>query len=277
MMFFPVPAIEIDANPKPIMGTTGTLKTIPIASLHVDLQFQRGMTVGSARNARMIAAAFDWRRFVPVVVVEAGDGAYSIVDGQHRTAAAKARGIKAVPCYVLQASLADAAQAFAAINGAVTPMRSDDLFRAQVVAGEPEAVALKALLDDVGVRIVSGGQDYRKGDTRALKALRRARTVYGEDVLRLVLRCIVETGDGNAGMVTGGMINAMALTLLRKPEWLHAPSQVFDRLDTVRLSDLFNTAFEVYVRTKTPTQFTLEKLLREVLGVATQPRAKVAA
>lgn len=145
--------IALRGDPVPVLGKPGFLRTIPIESLRVDRSYQRRINVNSARVVHRICMGFDWSRFLPVIVVKEGK-TFQIIDGQHRTTAARTIGIEEVPCHVLDCSVEEAAAAFAAINGTVTPVSPQDVWFAELHAKNVRVMAINRLLKSCGVRIV---------------------------------------------------------------------------------------------------------------------------
>lgn len=272
-MRMPVPKITVEGSLEAIHGEPGELVFVSISDLCVDLAYQRNMTSSSARLAGRIAQGFNWARFVPAIGVRTDDGKVALVDGQHRTAAAKARGIKKVPVYILNCTLAEAAGAFAAINGMRTRMSPEDIYRAELVAEVPNAVELQSAFDVAGVKVTSSREGMATGETRSIGPLRRALAIYGRDLLILCLQCITETGDGNAGLITGATVNGFAKALMAKPELMAAPSKVLDALDDFDLRTTFRAAEVEFAQSRNPTQYILTREINKVLAPLTARRA----
>ena len=260
---FPIVALPDVSTTIPI-GRVGKLKIVPISKLFVDSSYQRAVSVGSVRNIRRICGSFDWAKFLPVIVTEDGDK-FSIVDGQHRTIAAASVGVSEVPCYVLSCTATEAAAAFAAINGNVTPMQPIDLWFAELAAKAPKAVALQHVLDAAGVKITRKKEGYLVGETRSINVLARALDFYGNAVLTTILQCIVETGDGNPGMLSGAVINGIGRAVRTKPELLTNPTKLFEIFDGVSISELLYEAGIESARTGNPVQFILTRQINNAL------------
>ncbi len=241
-------------------GFIGTLETLPISSLYVDAVYQRAMSVGSVRNIKRICAQFDWAKFLPVIVAKSKD-AYCIVDGQHRTTAAATIGITAVPCYVLSCSPSEAAAAFAAINGNVTPVQPLDLWFAELAAKEPSCVALHRVLESAGVKVTRKKEGLIAGETRSINVLRRALDFYGSSILTTVLQCIVETGNNNPGMIFGAMINGIGRAIRTKPDLLATPTKLFEIFDGISLSAILYDAKIENARSGNPIQFIITRAI----------------
>ncbi|MEQ1711853.1 MAG: DUF6551 family protein, partial [Hyphomicrobium sp.] len=138
----PVKAIN-GTTPAARLGERAELCLLPLDRLVIDERYQRPVTEKGRANISRILARFDWRKFAPIVVVSVGGGYYAIIDGQHRaTAALMHPDIDMVPCMVVQATLAEAAETFAAINGQVTGVTVGQVFRARLASGDPAAAAV---------------------------------------------------------------------------------------------------------------------------------------
>src|SRR5262249_46646719 len=129
------PFVGVLQNVGPIAGDKPQLRWIAIACLRIDRTYQREIVRRGAANIVRIAREFDWTRFGTVIVAEHEQGLYTVIDGQHRTTAAALRGIRDVPCQVVRATTAEAAAAFAAINGNITLMTAQQLHTARLAAG----------------------------------------------------------------------------------------------------------------------------------------------
>lgn len=241
-----------------VKGSVGSLTMVRIADLRVDMTYQRNITTGSVRNIRTICREFDWAKFLPVVVIRSGD-TFSLVDGQHRATAAATLGITEVPAYVLSCTPAEAAAAFASINGNVTPVEAIDIWFAELAAGAPDAVAIQRCLDAASVKLTRRKEGFAVGETRSINVLRRAFDFYGAALLTTILQCITETGTGNAGLINGAVVNGIGRAIRTKPEALANPGDLLDAFDSIDLPGLFEAAKLEFARTKNPVQFVLTR------------------
>lgn len=198
------------------------LRWIAIDLLRVDLAYQREIAERGRKNIYRIAREFDWAKFGTVIVSEADAGIFLIIDGQHRTTAAALRGLRDVPCQIVKIDRAHQAAAFAAINGNVTALTPVHLYHAKVAAGEAEASALAATLEEAGVSICRypvPANKMKAGETLAAGKLPQLYRRYGAEVLRTALRCITQTRKGNPGMVRAPIADALCATLDAEPSW----------------------------------------------------------
>lgn len=266
----PILALGEDVPKGNVAGSIGRLETIPVSKLYVDGTYQRAVSMGSVKNIKRIVAKFDWAKFLPVIVTDNGDGTFSVVDGQHRSISAATLGIKAVPCYVLSCTAAEAAGAFAAINGNVTPVRPIDLWFAELAAKDADAVVLQRVLDSAGVRVTRKREGHLKGETGSINVLRRALDLYGSAILTTILQCIVETGDGNRGMVVGSIIHGIGYAIRTKPEMLANPSKLFEAFDGLSLSELSYEAGIECAKTGNSPQFVVTRMINAHLRAEEQ-------
>lgn len=260
---FPIVALG-DIDNTRISGQIGRLEIIPISKLMVDMVYQRAVSQGSVKNIRRICADFDWAKFLPVIVTQDGD-TFSIVDGQHRTTAAASIGVEAVPCYILSCTASEAAAAFAAINGNVTPVQPIDLWFAELAAKKPAAVALQRVLDASGVKVTRKKEGLAAGETRSITVLQRGLEFYGSAILTTILQCIVETGDGNPGMIFGAMVNGIGRAIRTKPEILAEPGKLFDIFDDLSLSLMLYDARVESARSGNPIQFIITRQINAAI------------
>lgn len=217
---FVVGAIKRDAGAKP------SLEWLPISVLRIDRTYQRQIHDRGARNVREIALNFEWSKFAPVIVAAVQWGVYAIIDGQHRTTAAAARGIKEVPCQIVDADHAKQADAFAAINAQVTAVTPMQLHAARLAAGDPVARDLAEVCNAAHVSICRYPVPANKmvaGQTLAVGVLARLLAFYGRDVLIAALSCITRTRHGNVGMVRAPVVTALCRVLDAEPEWCAHP------------------------------------------------------
>jgi hypothetical protein len=151
-----------------------------------------------------------------LVVSRRDSGEHAVVDGQTRAAAIRELAAAGqipgqVPCLVYSGlTQADEASLFVRLQRERRGMHSYERFRAAVVAGEPEAVAIKALCDRLGYRLgqqatelsaVSALENvYRRGSAVLERTLLLLRSAWGEeympsgDVLRGLGRLLDTTG-----------------------------------------------------------------------------------
>jgi len=248
-------------------GAPGRFEMVPVGALVVDREYQRDISAASTRVIRRIVAEFDWRKFLPVICV-AREKYHHVIDGQHRATAAATLGIDRVPAYVLDCTPAEAAGAFAAINGTVTPVAPVDLWFSMLAAGDPEAVALQDVFEAAEVVVTRRKAAHGVGETRSINVLRRAYRFYGAALLTTILQCIVQTGSGNPGMLKGAVVNGIGYAIRSKPELLSQPSRLFDVFDGLDLGEMEERARVEAAQTGNGVQFILTREINAALRAA---------
>jgi hypothetical protein len=221
--------------PQGDVGAVPLLQWIPIAKMRVDGSYQRSIHDRGARNVRAIAMNFDWSKFAPVIAAPIEGGLFAIIDGQHRTTAAAARGIKEVPCQVVIADRAKQADAFAAINGNVTAITPMQMHAARLAAGDAQAQQLTVVCSNAGVNICRYPVPANKmkiGDTLAAGQLHKLLGRFGPEVLTTALRCITRTRKGNIGMVRAPVIQALCFVFDAQPEVLQDEKKLIFAMQT---------------------------------------------
>ncbi|PPQ34753.1 ParB-like nuclease domain-containing protein [Rhodoblastus acidophilus] len=205
-------------------GAAPQLQWIKIAELAIDPDYQREITDARRKSIRAIAEHFNWGYFSAVMVSPVPGGRYAIIDGMGRTTAAALCGFDSVPCAVIIADKREQARAFTAVNGAVSVVRPLQRFKAEVAAGDPEAMRIKAVTDRAGVVIAgpAGGkqrESAKPNETFALDAIRRSIAKYGEATTEKALHCVARSCEAKGGQMRTQLIAAVALVLHNNEAW----------------------------------------------------------
>lgn len=153
----------MNANIKP------ALKRLSLDSLSIG-EVQR---VEGIDQRRVTAMAKDFRPLAVgvITVSERKDGSLMVIDGMHRTAAARLAGYQGL----LQAqvftglTIADEAELFCYLNTGKMPSALSR-FHAQVLMGDPEATDITAILKRHGWTV---SPDFRPGNVAAIQAVER--------------------------------------------------------------------------------------------------------
>lgn len=217
-------------------GAPPDLRWLDIDALYVDLSYQREVLRRGRRNIEKIASEFDWAFFAPVIVSprEGGDF-FSIIDGQHRCAAAKLIGKTSVPCSIVVADVSKQAAAFRAVNANVTKMQPSHIHRAALRAGDPAAVELEEIATDGGAKILASPTSFdrmKRGETQALATLRHCAGRYGREVLVRALLALTQSNRDYRGMLNEGMIQALCREIEPLPRMTReALSDIFEKID----------------------------------------------
>lgn len=134
------------------------IRHLPVNSLNIDPLVQRALIPARVKH---LAKTFDLGKTGILKVSLRGDGKYYVIDGQHRVEGARAagHGEAKVKCEVYRdLSRADEALYFLAEND-VRAVSSLDKFRVGLTAGDPDCLAVNALVESFGLRVADGGAE----------------------------------------------------------------------------------------------------------------------
>jgi hypothetical protein len=207
------PAVRAASDP----GPRPELAWLPVERLIVDARFQRD--AGSRRSRKhveRIAVNFRWSRFQAILVAQADHG-WSIIDGQHRVAAAKMCGFDLVPAVVIaQADLCEQAQSFVWANRDRLTVSPQAAYHAQFAAGEPEAVVIDRLCHAAGIAILPyhiGANSVPAGKTTAIQAITACLRKHGEEIAGTAISIVASTWSDHAGALRAPFFTVVAETL----------------------------------------------------------------
>lgn len=273
---YPAPQSPFEPGPAPIV------QWIEISMLLVDLTYQRDIGKRGTANIKSIAEHFDWSKFAPVIVAPIEGGNFALVDGQHRATAAMMRGIKSVPCQVVQADRAQQAAAYSAVNGNVTKTTPQQLFHARVAAGEGDALRLLDICAAAGVEIVRSNRKVggiAKGQTQAIGRLACCLNAYGRDTLITALQCITQTSDGNPGMLRATFIEGLCKVLSANRDWRYAGEKLLRAMDDFEFADVWEKALADHNYVLSPSMKTsvAEAIIDHLTRRLIKPKMKKAA
>jgi hypothetical protein len=187
-----------DDGTEDVMGLerASAVQWVRVADLRVSDEAQRSFDPGQAEQ---IAAEFD-PDAMGYPVVNHRDGAYWIVDGQHRVAALNLLGWdqdQSIECEVYEGlSVADEAELFLRRDKR-RAINAFEKFRIGVVAERPTEVKINDIVEAVGLH---ASRQRGSGNILAVKALRRVYDLGGEEVLAQTLVVLRDTfGDPGYG------------------------------------------------------------------------------
>ncbi|WP_309628190.1 ParB N-terminal domain-containing protein [Brevundimonas sp.] len=221
-------------------GPAPMLQWLKIADLVVDDRYQRPIYGAGHRNVREIAERFSWSKFAPLIVAPVEGGKFAVIDGQHRATAAALRGLESVPAQVIIADEIEQAAAFKAVNGQVTRMHKLAVQHAALMAGDADALAIKAACDAAGVAILRypvALPSLKPGETLALGAVKEALKSFGHDALVTAMMCVTETSNNRPGLLAADIIKAVCAALASNERWRDGGEALFAAFDVIDLED----------------------------------------
>jgi hypothetical protein len=196
------------------IGQPGKPVWLDLTSLVVDLRYQRAIDKNGWKNIRWICANFAWSKFEPIIAApcEARPGKYAVIDGQHRAIAAFLHPqVDQVPAILHALDIQQQAQAFRDVNRAVTRLTPLQLYRAGILAGDPDAIAIKTVLDSAGVSLTKYAKpldQMKPSECMCIASIRRALQAAGYEQVRTGLAALRTAGEQLAG---GSLIAASSI------------------------------------------------------------------
>lgn len=252
------PAFETELGERP------KLLWLPLTRLFIDESYQRNVLERGVANVYHIVRHFDWKKFSAVVCAKVDD-MYAIVDGQHRTYAAAIRGIDEIPCLVMEATTAEQAIAFAAINGRTTRIDELQVYHAAVVAGMPEETAIHKAITGIGVKICrykSPEISLKPRETMAIGTIRMVYRLYGAKVLSTAFKCVLVRHHSDRAVLRAPVIRAMSDVVAELDEL--KPQELLERAGQVNFkNELMEAKIQSAQRNIAVRHVLLENLLRK--------------
>ena len=200
------------------------LDWVPINRLVIDDLFQRPLTARGWAVIRKIAAEFDWSCFSPVMLAPIEGGLFSIIDGQHRTHAAAICGFDRVPAMITHMAMTKQANAFAKVNGAVTPVSSHQLFKAALAAGEHWAERADLAVMAAGCKLMTyhpSSKNKKVGEIYCVGLIKRMILAGHSKVITAVLAAIHNYADnGRVGLYSDYILAPLMAAAAMRDEYL---------------------------------------------------------
>jgi len=214
--------------PKPVVPTHSTdlgakpqVVWLDLGLLTIDRRYQRELTETGFTHINQIVRTWNWNCYQPIVVTENADGAYAVIDGQHRVEAAKKHPlIDSLPCYIIDApDVATQARVFVAVNTNRKGLTSQQKFWASHAAGDPAAVALVDICEAAGVTILRRAPASTDISRSIIGPMVCQRLVakLGREPVREAITLLVETHAGTPGAFRTAVIAALARIAATKP------------------------------------------------------------
>ena len=239
-------AICVEGFEKPervVAGAAPILRWLAVADLVIDPTYHPPLVGRSRRKVNLIAHAFSWSCFTPVMVAPLQGGKFAIIDGQHRTAAAALAGFDSVPCQIVIADREAQAAACKTINNTCQPISRMALHAAAIGASEKWAVQLVEICARAEVELLHYPVPVDRqspGQTMAIGAVAQCLKRYGESTLITALQCVTQTTNNRPGVLSARMIKALCAVLDGNKECRDsglALLEAFDGIDLLALQD----------------------------------------
>lgn len=249
-----------DAGPKPVLAW------LPVTELSVDDRYQRDLESRASKTLiRSIVDNFQWAAFGVVVVVKHGAG-WRIIDGQHRTEAARQRGEVAVPCVVIEAmSVEDQARIFVRANRDRVAMNPFAMHHAQLAALDPGALQLRTMCEIAGLSIPRYPvmvPRLKSGQTLALATLTKILRVMGREKADLAVGAVAAAYRNDPAALKAVLFKAVAAIVAAADDAEDAATKIADYLSRTSSSLLFRTALAEMTSLDVNGQMALERVVK---------------
>lgn len=184
------------------LAGAGIFELVRLEDLHIDESYQRDL---SRDLIERIKHEWDPAACGAIVVSRRVNGDLYIVNGQHRAAAAKEKGLAEILAQVI-VGLSSKEEAELRLMG--NTRRSDtaqERFRAQVAAGHPESIAIQQIARQFGTRI-NPAPDQKAG----INSVGAVEDLYRWDDKGMMLTAVLETVHEAFGYI-GGKVASQAM------------------------------------------------------------------
>lgn len=183
------------------------MAAIPVGSIKIDHAYQRDTSSSWVEDHR----PFDAQQAGAIVLSARAGGPYC-VDGGHRVALANADGIPTINSFLVEGlSQADEARLFTRYQRERRNLTSYALFRADLVAHDPDTMAMDRVVRANGYMLGKTASTPRT--ITAIDSIRYIQKVGGEDLLHRTLRLVGQFWIGEEKALSGQVLKGMALFL----------------------------------------------------------------
>lgn len=197
-------------NVSKAVGDKPELKWVPVDLIIVDRNYQREI---KPTRVAQILREFNWAQFGAISLNEHDDGRYSVYDGQHRTAAARAHPhILEVPAVCVRVGgTSQEAQAFIGMNVNRTAVTTVERFWAGIEAQDAEMLRVRDVLASAGCEVIQAiGVKPAANKTTAVTAVQRSIQRYGEAATAQACKALVSAWANDPTALGGVHIQALA-------------------------------------------------------------------
>ena len=188
---------------------------VKISDLTIDYTYQRQPIM---KKVNKIAKSFDPDILGVIICSMREDGSIAVIDGSHRVHALRMKGLNDSTVNALvyfSLTIQEEAKIFAMLNQEHTKPNTTDIFKAGIVSGDEETIAISKILNSLGLIIGVGPGDNK---VRAISTIRRVYRNAGEKVLRDTLYTIKSAYGDSSSTMRDVLISAIAIVYNRYGE-----------------------------------------------------------
>lgn len=189
-----------------------TLAYLRVDELLIDTNYQRP---AAPKKILKIADKFDPIAAGGIIVSKRENGQKVVLDGQHRTRAARIAGVPEILCIIHEGlTFEEEAQIFAMCNTQRANPSATAVFRAKLAANDGHANAVREVVEEAGyfLELNGNGAPRVSKDHVGIVAIGALQQIYdsdGGDRLRTVLKVIAETWPDEGEAVRAQMIKGV--------------------------------------------------------------------
>lgn len=215
----------------------GVLMSINKHELKIDAEYQR---TPIPAKIKVIASTWSWVA-CGAIVVGMRNGAYWVIDGQHRVLAAMRRvDITDLPCVVFETeTMQEEAQGFLNLNDKRKAMSSIDRLRAMTASGDPVAVQFSELCEQLNIRIT---QTATSGGTMKSAAWGVRRMAENAEDAQIVLTLAAEMSHAGNEPIQERLLEGLWYIHRNCNVNLNGP-RLQKRIRQIGIRDLVNAAY----------------------------------
>ena len=185
---------------------------VKISDLTIDYTYQRQPIM---KKVNKIAKSFYPDILGVIICSMREDGSIAVIDGSHRVHALRMKGLNDSTVNALvyfSLTIQEEAKIFAMLNQEHTKPNTTDIFKAGIVSGDEETIAISKILNSLGLIIGVGPGDNK---VRAISTIRRVYRNAGEKVLRDTLYTIKSAYGDSSSTMRDVLISAVAIVYNR--------------------------------------------------------------
>lgn len=182
------------------------LRQVPVDAVKIDSAYQRDVSQHWVQQH----LPFNEQQAGAIVLSGRSGGPYCI-DGGHRLALAKGSGLHKINSFVIDGlSQQDEARLFVLYQRERRNLTSHALFRADVVRGDPDTLAMVRIVNNAGFHLAKTSGDF---NITAIDAVRYIQKYGGDDLLIRVLEMVKRIWFGEEKALSGQVLKGLALFL----------------------------------------------------------------
>lgn len=185
---------------------------VKISDLTIDYTYQRQPIM---KKVNKIAKSFDPDILGVIICSMREDGSIAVIDGSHRVHALRMKELNDSTVNALvyfSLTIQEEAKIFAMLNQEHTKPNTTDIFKAGIVSGDEETIAISKILNSLGLIIGVGPGDNK---VRAISTIRRVYRNAGEKVLRDTLYTIKSAYGDSSSTMRDVLVSAVAIVYNR--------------------------------------------------------------